>query len=76
LRLIIVAVQVGAVKIYIAGVGRSGKKKDRMKLRKPTKLTVFCVSPPTLTANVLFCAGFFESHLVYDQTRGTHPVFS
>jgi hypothetical protein len=36
-RGIIIAVQVGAVKIYAVAVGGApGKKKDRVKLRKPS----------------------------------------
>jgi hypothetical protein len=37
----VVPVQVGAVKVYVAAVeARSGKKKDRVKLRKPSKSMV------------------------------------
>jgi hypothetical protein len=39
---IIVAVQVGAVKIYVAAaVEALRKKKDKVKLRKPSKFMVF-----------------------------------
>ncbi len=74
-RGIIVAVQVGAVKIYVAAAVEAlrGKKKDRV---EASKLMVFWVSPRSLNANVLFCRFFFESHTVYDQTQDTGAVFS
>jgi len=41
-RLIIIVVQLGAVKIYVAAAeALSGKRKDRMKLSLPPKLMVF-----------------------------------
>jgi hypothetical protein len=65
-RGIAVAVQVGAVKIYVAAVEALRKKqKDRVKLRK---LMVSWVSTPPLNAIVRFCRFSFESHPVYDQT--------
>jgi hypothetical protein len=39
-RLIVVFVQLGAVKIYATAVRRSGKRKDRMKLSLPPILMV------------------------------------
>ncbi len=45
-RLIIVIVQVGAVKIYVAAVEALRKRKDRMKLSLPPKFMVFWVSAP------------------------------
>jgi hypothetical protein len=42
-RLVIIVVQLGAVKIYVAAAAEalSGKRKDRMKLSLPPKLMVF-----------------------------------
>jgi len=40
-ELYVVAVQVGAVKIYVASVEALRKKKDRVKLRKQSKLFAF-----------------------------------
>jgi hypothetical protein len=40
-RLIIVVIELGAVKIYVAAVEALRKKKDRMKLSLPPKLMVF-----------------------------------
>jgi hypothetical protein len=41
LRLIIVVVQLGAVKIYVAAVEALRKRKDRMKLKFTTKIDGF-----------------------------------
>jgi hypothetical protein len=71
-RGIIVALQVGAVKIYVAAVEALRKKERQGETQETIKMSF--TSP--LNANVLFCRFFFESHPVYDQTRGTHPVFS
>jgi len=43
--------------------------KDRVKLSSPQTLRFF---PPPLNANVFW---FFESHRIYDQTRGFSVVF-
>jgi hypothetical protein len=55
-RLIIVVVQVGAVKIYVAAVeaGRSGKIKDRMKLCLPPKLVEKLVWVPIISRCKIF----------------------
>jgi len=48
-RLIIVAIQLGAVKIYVAAAAVEAlrkKRKDRMKLNLLPKLMVFSVSSP------------------------------
>ncbi len=76
-RLIIVVVQLGAMKIYAQQqLRRSGKRKDRMKLSLPPKLMDFWVwIPPLNVVNVLFCRFFFESHPVYIQTQGSGAVF-
>jgi hypothetical protein len=59
-RGIIVAVQVGAVKIYVAAVEALRKKERHGETQEPSKLMVFWVSPPTLNANVLWCRFFFK----------------
>jgi hypothetical protein len=62
-----VAIQVGAVKIYVTAVEqqwrRSGKKKDRMKLRKLLSFT------PPLDANLLFCRFFLNLTLCMTKLR-------
>jgi hypothetical protein len=45
-RLIIVVVQLGAVKIYVIAVEAPRKRGDRMKLSLAVKLMVFWVSSP------------------------------
>ncbi len=67
-RWIIVALQVGAVKIYAATVEALKKKERQGETQFTTKTEV---SPP-LNASVFF---FFESHLIYDQTQGSSVVF-
>ncbi len=57
-RLIIVALQVGAVKIY-ATTGTTGWNSVHHKNLGP---------PPSLNANVFY---FFEYHPIYDQTQGS-----
>ncbi len=56
-RLLIVVVQVGAVKIYVAAVRLSGKGKDRMKLSLPSKLVGKLVWVPVIS----FCKIFIPS---------------
>jgi hypothetical protein len=67
-RLIIVALQVGAVKIYAATV-KALKKKERP---GETQFITKIEGPPPLNANVFY---FFESHPIYDQTQGSIVVF-
>jgi len=68
--------QAGAVKIYVAAVMRSAKKKDSVKLSLPQKLMVFSESQGPLNANVLFCRLFLNLTLLNDQTQGSGVVFS
>ncbi len=73
-RGIIVAVQVGAVKIYVAPAVEALRTKQRQgETQETIKIDGFLVSPPPLplNANVLFCRFFFQSHPVYDQTQGS-----
>jgi hypothetical protein len=56
--LIIVVVQVGAVKIYVAAVRRSGKGKERMKLSLPPKLVEKLVWVPVIS----FCRIFIPTY--------------
>jgi hypothetical protein len=63
----VVALQVGAVKIYAATVETLGK----MERQGETQFTTKSKAPPPLNANGLF----FESHLIYDQTQGFSVVF-
>ncbi len=59
LRVIIVVVQVGAVKIYVAAqCRRSGKRKHRMKLSLPPKLVGKLVWVPVIS----FCKIFIPSY--------------
>ncbi len=62
-RLIIVALQIAAVKIYAATVEALVaylKKKERLRSAHPWILSFF---------------NFFESHPIYDQTQGFSVVF-
>jgi hypothetical protein len=52
--------QAGAVKIYVAAVRRSGKKKNSVKLSLPQKL---------MNANVLFCSLFLNLTLLMTKPR-------
>jgi hypothetical protein len=74
-RGIIVAGQVGALKMSVAAVETFTKKERQGETQELSKLMVFSVYPP-LNANVLFCRVLFESHPVYDQTQGTGAAFS
>jgi hypothetical protein len=66
-RGIIVAIQVGEVKIYVTAVEElRKKKKDTVKLRKTSKSLV---SPLSFVANVLFCMSFFNLTLCMTKLR-------
>ncbi len=65
---IIVALQVGAVKIYAATVKALKNKGKTGETQFITKTEV----PPPLNANVF---NFFESRPMYDQTQGSSVVF-
>jgi len=67
-RLIILVVQLGAVKYMQQQWRYSGKMKDRMKLSLLPKLMVFWVSHP-LNANVLFCKFFSNLTLCMTKLR-------
>ncbi len=62
----------------VGAVEKDGKKRKSSKrqdeLTLPQKLMVFWVTTP-LIANAPF-AGFFESHLIYNQTQSSDAVFS
>ncbi len=66
-RLIIIGLQVGAVKIYAASVEALKKKRKEGETQVTTKTEV----PPPLNANVFY---FFESQPIYDQTQGSSVV--
>jgi hypothetical protein len=68
-RLIIVALQLGAVKIYAATL-ETLKKKER---QGETKFTTKTEAPLPLNVNVFY---FFESHPIFDQTLGSSVVSS
>jgi len=79
-RLIIVVVQLGAVKIYVAAVEALRKKGKTGWRWNPAKLYHqnwwFSEFHPLLNANVLFCRFFCKSLTrVYDQTQGSGAVF-
>ncbi len=78
-RGIIVAVQVGAVKIYVAAVEvlRKTKKGRHGETHETSKLIVFLSFNPGWML-MYFFAGFFLKNLtpMYDQTQGTGAVFS
>jgi hypothetical protein len=61
-RVIIVVLQVGAVKIYVAAVEALRKKERQDETQFTTKIDVFLsLTPPlpTLNADILFCCRFF-----------------
>jgi hypothetical protein len=75
LRGIIVAVQVGAVKIYVIAVEALRKQRKRGWNSETIKIDGFLsFTPPWML--MYFVAVFFESHPLYDQTQGTGAVFS
>ncbi len=69
-RLIIVVVQLGAVKIYVAAVEALRKKERQDETQFTTKIT------QETMLMYFFCRFFFESHPVYDQLRVLGTVFS
>jgi len=76
-RGIIVAVQVGAVKIYVAAVEALKKKERQGETQETIKNWWFSeFHPPPWMLMYFFAGFFFQSHPVSDQTRGTHPFFS
>jgi hypothetical protein len=75
LKVIIVVVQVGAVKIYVAGVEARKKKNEGMKLSLPPKLVEQLVSFPV----ILFCKiSFPVKHLMpcYAEIRRSRPLIA
>ncbi len=74
----IAAVQGGGVIIYLAAVEtlRNKERQGETQENDQSFDGFLSFTPPRLNASVLFCRFFFESHPVYDQTRGTDPVFS
>ncbi len=68
--LIIVSLQVGAVKIYAAIVETLKKKERQGETQFPTKFEPPPPSPPWMLMFFLFFGRFyfFESHAIYDQT--------
>jgi hypothetical protein len=81
-RLIIVVVQLGAEKIYVAAVlevlrrrsGKRRKKETRDGTQFTTKIDGFLSFIPAWML-MYFFAVFFESHPLYDQTQGSGAVF-
>jgi hypothetical protein len=76
-RLIIVALQVGAVKIYAARV-KALKKKERQGETQFTTQTEVPPSPhPWMLMFFFSRVGFYfsEFHPIYDQTQGASVVF-
>ncbi len=71
-RLIIVVVQLGVVKIYVAALEALMKKERQDETQFTTKVDGFWVSSPL---ELLFLQVFFKSHPVYDQTQGSGAVF-
>ncbi len=76
-RLIIVVVQVGAVKIYVAAVEALRKKERQDETQFTTKIDAFFEFHPRLNAHVLFFCRFFwiPPWVWYDQTQGSRAVF-
>jgi type II secretory pathway component PulF len=57
-RVIIIVVQVGVVKIYVAAMEALGKRKDRMKLSLPPKF----MGKLVWVAVISFCKTFIPSY--------------
>jgi hypothetical protein len=76
LRLIIVVVQLRAVKTYVAAVEALRKKKERQdETQFTTKIDGFLSFIPRWMLIYFFVQVCFESHPVYDQTQGSGAVF-
>ncbi len=59
------------MKVYAAAAEEALRKNERQgETQETIKIGGFMSFTPPLNANVLFCRCFFESHPVYDQTRG------
>jgi hypothetical protein len=71
-RVIIVVVQVGAMKIFVAPVkvGLLGRNERQDETQFTTKIDGFL----SFTSIVLFCPVVFEPHPVCDQTQGSCAV--
>jgi hypothetical protein len=77
LRLIIVVVQLGAVKIYVAAVEALTKKERQGETQFTTKIDGFLSFIPPLNANnVLFCMFFFNVTLCVTKLRVLVLCFS
>ncbi len=75
-RLVIVVVELGAVKKYVATMEALRKKERQDETQFTTKIDGFLSSiPPWML--LYFFGGFFilKSHLVYDQSQGSGAVF-
>jgi hypothetical protein len=70
-RLIIVVVQLGAMKIYVTAVEAAQEKGKTGWNSVYYQNWWFSDFHPPLNANERFCGFFFEFHLVYDQTQGS-----
>ncbi len=70
-RLIIVLVQLGAVKIYVAAVEALRQKERQDQTRFTHQNWWFSEFHPPLNGN----ESFLKSHPVYDQTQGSGAVF-
>jgi hypothetical protein len=75
LRLIIVVVQLGALKIYVAAVETAQEKERHDETQFTTKIDGFPSFIPCWMLMYFFAGFFFESHPVYDQTQGSGAVF-
>ncbi len=77
MRLIIVVVQLGAVKIYAAAAAVEAlRKKERQdETQFITKIDGFSQFHPLLNANVLFCRFRVNLTLCNDQTQGSGAMF-
>ncbi len=72
-RLVIVIVQLGAVKIYVAAVEALRKKERQDETQFTTKFDGFLSFIPRGML-MYFSARFFDSHPVYGQTQGSGAV--
>jgi branched-subunit amino acid transport protein len=75
-RLIIVVVQLGALKIYVAAVEALKRKERQDETQFTTKVDGFLSFIPPWMLTYVFSQVVLKSHPVYDQTQGLVLCFS
>ncbi len=75
LHLSVVAVQLGAMKIYVTTMEALRKKERQDETQFTTKIDGFLSFIPPSVLMYFFAGCFFECHSLYDQTQGSGAVF-